>query len=60
MTEELRKEVEILLKRRENDRLRLEELAILVYKQEEGCEFEGLPVEMHGYKKVLRRLGYVI
>jgi len=60
MTEELRKELDTLLKKRKEDEEKIEELAFLVYKQEEGCEFEGLPVDMQGYKKVLRRLGYVV
>ena len=58
--EEQRKELEKLLKERKEVEARVKELAYLVYNEEEGCELDGLPVKVHGYKKVLRRLGYVI
>lgn len=60
MTEELRKELGMLLKRREIDEERIEELAYMIYKAEEGNELDGLNVDGQGYKKVLKRLGYVV
>jgi len=60
LTEELRKELGMLLKRREIDEERIEELAYMIYKAEEGNELDGLNVDGQGYKKVLKRLGYVV
>jgi len=60
MTEEMRKEVKTILERMEIDKERLEELAYLIYKAEEGNELDGLNVDGQGYKKVLRKLGYVV
>jgi hypothetical protein len=55
-----RKEIEILLKKREENEDRLKELAYLLYKSEVSSTLQGVPVECSGYKKVLRHLGFVI
>ena len=55
-----RSEIKKLLLEKEKTNDRLEELAYLLYEEEIGKTLEGLPVRIQGYKKVLRRLGFVI
>lgn len=55
-----RSEIKKLLLEKEKVSDRLEELAYLLYEEEIGDTLEGVPVRIQGYKKVLRRLGFVI
>jgi len=55
-----RKEIEILIKDIDKNKQKLEQLAYELYKEEIGDTLDMLDVEMQGYKKVLRRLGFVI
>ena len=55
-----REEIKRLITDIEKNEQRLEKLAYEVYKEEHGETLDRINVEHHGYKKVLRRLGFVI
>jgi len=55
-----RKDIQNMINQREEIKRKLEEGAYELYKGEIGKTLEGLPVEVHGYKKVLRSMGFVI
>lgn len=56
----LRKEVESILENIKIENNRLERLAYEIYESENGESFSGGLVRMHGYKTILRALGYVV
>ena len=56
----MRREIEFLIKDRKESKKRLVSLAYKLYKEEIDNYLDCLPVERHGYKKVLRALGFVI
>lgn len=59
MTDQLRKQIEMKLKRIESDTKDVNELGYCVWEAERGPLMEGLPVRSFGPKRVLRALGYV-
>jgi len=56
----LRKEIDKIMKRMKCDDEKLQKFAYVLWEEERGKLMEDIPVHLHGYRKVLRTLGYVI
>jgi len=57
---DLRKEVEELLRKQQEINEKITTISYKLYRSEVGKTLNGLPVESYGPKFVLRYLGYVI